>query len=45
MKRVIAFCARNYVAWSAFKLGVFTGCLIGMIWMALLLIPAIAQAR
>jgi hypothetical protein len=41
VKAILAFAARNYIAWSAFKLGAFIGCLIGMIWMAFLLLPAI----
>lgn len=43
MKRVIAFCAKHYAAWSAFKLGLFIGCLIGMVWQTILLLPALAS--
>jgi hypothetical protein len=41
VKAILAFAARNYIAWSAFKLGAFIGCLIGMLYMSFLLLPAI----
>ena len=30
MKQLLAFCARNYVNWSAIKLSFFIGALLGM---------------
>jgi hypothetical protein len=43
--RALQFAGKHYLAWSAFKLGTFIGCLIGMLYMSFLLLPAIAGGR
>jgi hypothetical protein len=34
--RITQFCIRNFIAWSAFKLGAFVGALIGMLFQTIL---------
>lgn len=45
LRNLAAKAGRYWINWSSFKLGVFVGAIIGMLWMAFLMVALMNGAR